>query len=126
PRPVDRRPIDPPPIIQLKFADEPAASSLPFYDDVAFCNPKMFMAVELLPLNRSPSGYGRSRSQVLSGSLVSSLYHLRDVDDTCGGFFVFPDLSVRVEGQFCLRFCLYEMIRYILNHDPSRQLDHVL
>ena len=26
-----------------------------------------------------------------------------------GGFFVFPDLSVKIEGQFRLRFSLFDM-----------------
>ena len=62
----------------------------------------------------------------LAGTLVSSLHRLKDVDNTgmrdsilklyvdtqtCldGGFFVFPDLSVKIEGDFRLRFSLFEM-----------------
>lgn len=28
-----------------------------------------------------------------------------------GGFFVFPDLSVKIEGDFRLRFSLFEMLK---------------
>ena len=28
-----------------------------------------------------------------------------------GGFFVFPDISVKIEGEFRLRFSLFEMMK---------------
>lgn len=46
---------------------------------------------------------------VLAGTIVSSLYRLRDVDNTEAGFFVFGDTSVRGEGSFRLKFCLFEI-----------------
>ncbi|KII90885.1 hypothetical protein PLICRDRAFT_549398 [Plicaturopsis crispa FD-325 SS-3] len=69
-----------------------------------------------------------------SGSLVSSLYHLTvsasffmlslslrscDVDNNENAdFFVFPDLSVRIEGSFRLKLCLYELDgESVRNHD---------
>ena len=66
---------------------------------------------------------------VLSGTLVSSLHRLKDVDNmgkcsmivqtSCihlhgtldGGFFVFGDLSVTLEGDYRLRFSLFEMLK---------------
>jgi Velvet factor len=63
-------------------------------------------------------------SNSLAGTSVSSLYRLKDQDNTgtsifCyntkrldGGFFVFGDLSVRMEGQFRLRFYLFEVRGY--------------
>jgi hypothetical protein len=63
----------------------------------------------------------------LAGTLVSSLHRLKDVDNSGewnldrlvwnrltasiidGGFFVFGDLSVKIEGEFRLRFSLFEM-----------------
>ncbi|ORX80294.1 hypothetical protein K493DRAFT_191253, partial [Basidiobolus meristosporus CBS 931.73] len=45
-----------------------------------------------------------------TGSLVSSLYHLKDVNNSDGGFFVFPDLSVRMEGRYRLKFTLFEIV----------------
>lgn len=47
---------------------------------------------------------GKTRST--TGSIVSSLYRLKDVDDRDGAFFVFPDLSVRMEGSYRLKVCL--------------------
>jgi len=30
-----------------------------------------------------------------------------------GGFFVFGDLSIKIEGEFRLRFSLFEMLKYV-------------
>ncbi|EHA20763.1 hypothetical protein ASPNIDRAFT_133271 [Aspergillus niger ATCC 1015] len=48
-------------------------------------------------------------STALTGTLVSSLHRLKDVDNTDGGFFVWGDLSVKIEGDFRLKFTLFEM-----------------
>ena len=48
-------------------------------------------------------------STALAGTLVSSLHRLKDVDNNDGGFFVFGDLSVKIEGDFRLKFSLFEM-----------------
>lgn len=71
----------------------------------------------------------------LAGTLVSSLHRLKDVDNSGrssshspqiirsslaldGGFFVFGDLSVKVEGEFRLRFSLFEMRKYVMPLGP--------
>ncbi|KAG0245441.1 hypothetical protein BGW41_000068 [Actinomortierella wolfii] len=53
-----------------------------------------------------------NKTKATTGSSVSSLYPLKDTDgsSTDSGFFVFPDLSVRMEGTYRLKFCLYEMV----------------
>lgn len=33
------------------------------------------------------------------GSVVSSLYHLKDTDGSDAVFFTFPDISVRMDGR---------------------------
>jgi hypothetical protein len=48
-------------------------------------------------------------TSVMSGSVTSSLFRLKDTDNSSGGFFVFSDLSVRMEGAFRLKFRLYEI-----------------
>ena len=55
---------------------------------------------------------GKTRST--TGSVVSSLYHLKDIDNSDAGFFVFPDLSVRVEGNYRLKLSLFEIIGYVI------------
>lgn len=50
------------------------------------------------------------KTRYTTGSCVSCLYHLKDIDGSHQGFFVFPDLSVRVEGRYKLKLCLFETI----------------
>ena len=99
------------------------------------------MCTNLFAANESASS---PPNQALAGTLVSSLHRLKDIDNTgmrqdfralqflyCrsittdmffvsfeisdGGFFVFGDLSVKVEGEFRLRFSLFEMQKYGLS-----------
>ncbi|KAF3282652.1 hypothetical protein TWF970_001399 [Orbilia oligospora] len=102
----DRKPVDPPPIIQLKIRDDsdPQQNYLQ--------SPYYFMCTNLYPATETPkdnTGASSSYNQALAGTLVSSLHRLKDIDNTDGGFFVFGDLSVKVEGQFRLRFSLFEI-----------------
>lgn len=47
----------------------------------------------------------------MTGSVVSSLYHLKDVENgnRDAGFFVFPDVSIRTEGSYRLKLSLFEV-----------------
>lgn len=47
--------------------------------------------------------------QHLVGTTASSLYRLRDLDDTDAGFFIFTDLAVKKEGEYRLHFSLFEI-----------------
>ncbi|KAA6411057.1 MAG: hypothetical protein FRX48_05368 [Lasallia pustulata] len=98
----DRKPVDPPPIIQLRIRDEsdPAQNYLQ--------SPYFFMCCNLLDANHERP----AQQAALAGTLVSSLHRLKDVDNSDGGFFVFGDLSVKVEGEFRLRFSLFEMCKH--------------
>ncbi|SPO24944.1 related to velvet A protein [Ustilago trichophora] len=59
------------------------------------------------------------KTRYTSGSCVSCLYHLKDIDGTHQGFFVFPDLSIRVEGRYRLKLCLFETIGHSVHHCKS-------
>ncbi|KAJ2064812.1 hypothetical protein GGI17_000788 [Coemansia sp. S146] len=50
------------------------------------------------------------KARTMTGSVVASLAHLKDVDNNDGAFFVFPDLSVRCEGVYKLKFSLFEIV----------------
>eukprot|EP00158_Paraphelidium_tribonemae_P006256 Partr_v1_DN27750_c2_g1_i7_m67791 putative Velvet factor len=98
----DRRPIDPPPIIQL-LARDADGNIVTNPDDLHF-----FVAHASL---MSSDGYhermlGADEVQLLMGSLVSSVYTLADLDGHQGNYFIFPDLSVRIEGEYKLRFSI--------------------
>ncbi|KAJ1980749.1 hypothetical protein H4R33_005396 [Dimargaris cristalligena] len=49
-------------------------------------------------------------THIIRGSVVSSIYHAKDTDNVEGAFFVFPDISVRVEGTYRLKFSLFEIV----------------
>ncbi|KAH0548572.1 hypothetical protein GP486_007884, partial [Trichoglossum hirsutum] len=108
----DRKPVDPPPIIQLRIKDDsdPAQNYLQ--------SPYYFMCCNLYdPLHEQPAT--TAPHTALAGTLVSSLHRLKDIDNSDGGFFVFGDLSVKLEGEFRLRFSLFEMLKNEVVHIKS-------
>ncbi|CAO3614026.1 unnamed protein product [Cunninghamella blakesleeana] len=115
---ADRLPIDPPPIVQLKVID-PSLS--PLETNAYLQNPYYFMYASLMAADLDEEVHllrdGKTRST--TGSVVSSLYHLKDTDNTDAGFFVFPDLSVRMEGKYRLKLSLFEIIGKEVFHCKS-------
>ena len=55
------------------------------------------------------------KTRCTAGSVVSSLYHLKDSENRGedAAFFVFPDLSVRMEGSYRLKLSLFEVVGYV-------------
>ncbi|KAK0641005.1 velvet factor-domain-containing protein [Cercophora newfieldiana] len=106
---TDRKPIDPPPIVQLRLDGmrDPNNNFLQ--------NPYLILTARLVSGrddDSSTDGDSPSPSpkeNALTGTVVSSLYSLKDTDNAQGGFFVFGDLSVRKEGFYRLEFTLYEL-----------------
>ncbi|RAL60205.1 hypothetical protein DID88_000826 [Monilinia fructigena] len=95
----DRRAVDPPPVIQLII---PHAVD-PHY----VINPHFFMMSRLIPVTDMQTG--TSHGALLAGTTVSSSHRLKDPEtDDWGAYFVFGDLSAKIEGIFILRFDLYE------------------
>jgi hypothetical protein len=102
----DRRPIDPPPIIQLKITsgsntweEQPS----PFYViHAGLWSPDMEAEQNILYTLNAPI-------RILTGSLVSSGHFLKDINDELTTFFVFPDLSVRIDGKYRLKFMLMDI-----------------
>ncbi|KAJ2314521.1 hypothetical protein IWW51_005968, partial [Coemansia sp. RSA 2702] len=77
-------------------------------------SPAFFMQVQLLDENgknviRQLRGH---KASAMAGSMVSPLHPLRDMTSVQGAYFVFSDLSVRMEGSFRLRFDLFEITGY--------------
>ncbi|CAG8725648.1 10898_t:CDS:2, partial [Cetraspora pellucida] len=103
----DRRPVDPPPIIQFKV-DSCGDEAHPYY----------FMCANLVHPSNNSEHFAIS-SKCLAGTIVSSLHKLKDIDNSDGGFFVFGDISVRVEGRYRLRFSLFEIINNEVVHIQS-------
>ncbi|TPX50851.1 hypothetical protein SeLEV6574_g00677 [Synchytrium endobioticum] len=113
---VDRRPVDPPPIIQLEIQDPSTMN-----ENTSLYSPYYFMYASLISSDSDEELHllrdGKTRST--TGSIVSSLYRLKDIDARDGAFFVFPDLSVRMEGSYRLKFSLFEIINAEIYHCAS-------
>ncbi|KAI8338048.1 velvet factor [Chlamydoabsidia padenii] len=106
----DRRPIEPPPILQMKWlhcSNEETKKCLqsPFYYLVANLVDAENNDQLLLPAH-----------DYLSGTTVSSLHRLRDIDNQDGGFYVFGDLSVKKNGIFKLQFSLFEIVEDLVQN----------
>ncbi|KAG0172673.1 hypothetical protein DFQ30_009900 [Apophysomyces sp. BC1015] len=99
----DRRPIDPPPIIQIRLKNATAQETHDFHQ-----NPYFFMCANLAHPSNDDEVYTPNHN-ALSGQTVSSMYKLKDIDNYDGAFFIFGDLSVKVEGHFRLKFTLFEI-----------------
>ncbi|KAF8624058.1 hypothetical protein AX15_006073 [Amanita polypyramis BW_CC] len=146
---ADRRPIDPPPIVQLRVIDPNARSSprrrrssasgsdteSPSHSDpsnsrdaVSYAqsylqNPYYFMFASLAKPDDDAELHWLKdgRTRCTTGSVVSSLYHLKDPQNNNedAGFFVFPDLSVRTEGSYRLKLSLFEVVGNNVRHCKS-------
>ncbi|KAJ5899599.1 hypothetical protein N7495_004343 [Penicillium taxi] len=98
-----RKSIDPPPIIQL-CVQEPGSYLAQHYTQ----SPYYFMCCSL-HYAKEDAPVLISQLKVLEGALTSSIHHLKDVNNNDGGFFVFGDLSVKILGEFRLKFTLFEI-----------------
>ncbi|CAO0802584.1 unnamed protein product [Mucor circinelloides] len=103
---VDRRPIDPPPIIQLSSNQQ---------DDEYLQNPYFFLYATLTDVRGETDLHFVNGNRTTAGTVVQSLHKLKDHDNTDGGFFIFSDISVRLEGYYRLKFTLYEIEGPIVN-----------
>ncbi|CAO3696966.1 unnamed protein product [Rhizopus stolonifer] len=101
---LDRRPIEPPPILQLSWENATE-------EELKKClqSPFYFMVANLVS-EKDPQTVLLPTQDYLSGTTVSSLHRLRDLDNSDGGFFVFGDLAVKKEGKFRLQFNLFEIV----------------
>ncbi|WVQ97514.1 hypothetical protein IAU59_004628 [Kwoniella sp. CBS 9459] len=124
----DRRPVDPTPIIQLKVIDgngeditptDPRARnslrrSSPGPNGMTFMqNPYYFLFACLVGGDEQDDELhviDDGKTRFLTGTPVSSLYHLKDLDNSDAAFFVFPDLGVRKEGRYKLKLTLFEIV----------------
>ncbi|KAJ2505095.1 hypothetical protein H4217_009296, partial [Coemansia sp. RSA 1939] len=75
-------------------------------------NPYYFMYATLMDERgeRELNTLNDKKARTMTGSVVASLAHLKDIDGNDGAFFVFPDLSVRCEGVYKLKFSLFEIV----------------
>ncbi|GAA5807055.1 hypothetical protein MFLAVUS_000405 [Mucor flavus] len=99
----DRRPLDPPPIVQIELDHSTPQETQDFLQ-----NPYLFMCVSLIHPTTHEEILNPAHN-TLSGQSSSSMYKLKDINNHDGGFFVFGDVSVKLEGQFRLKFSMFEI-----------------
>ena len=112
---ADRRPVDPPPVVELKvFEGEREAKT-----DITFPHNANFFLFTTLE-NARPMAKGRLPQPtptfpVLTGSPVAGMAYLDRPSPA--GYFIFPDLSVRHEGMYRLSFSLFEELKETKDSD---------
>lgn len=106
---ADRRPVDPPPIVELRIFEGPNGEN-----DITFSyNANFFLFATLDNARHLAQGRVPPPSQpafpVLTGTPVAGMAYLDRPSPA--GYFIFPDLSVRHEGKYRLSFSLYEELK---------------
>lgn len=113
---ADRRPVDPPPIVQLKVLEVKPDDVV---EDITFSmNSNYFLFATLEPARKLAHPRGMpdpNKPTVLTGTPVAGMVYLDR--PAPAGYFIFPDLSVRREGHFRLSFNLYEDLKRTEDYD---------
>ncbi|KAF2797260.1 hypothetical protein K505DRAFT_235860 [Melanomma pulvis-pyrius CBS 109.77] len=110
---ADRRPVDPPPIVELRVFE--GEQEITFSYNASFF---LFATLE----NARQIAPGRTTAAttsfpVLTGTPVAGMAYLDRPSPA--GYFIFPDLSVRHEGKYRLSFALYEELKDPKDMDPE-------
>ncbi|KAI8964508.1 velvet factor-domain-containing protein [Daldinia sp. FL1419] len=100
----DRKPVDPPPILQLHVPSDEDP-------DGVYRQSPYLIAVAYLEYAHppGPSGQATPPANMMAGTTVSSLHRLKDPTNKEGAFFVFGDLTIKSEGEYVIRFDLLQM-----------------
>lgn len=108
---ADRRPVDPPPVVELRIYESDPNNDAQ-KTDITFAYNANFFLYATLDTAR-PIAHGRVAGPpscpVLTGVPVAGVAYLDRPSQA--GYFIFPDLSVRHEGRYRLSFHLYEEIK---------------
>ncbi|KAJ7049916.1 velvet factor-domain-containing protein [Mycena amicta] len=107
---ADRRPVDPPIVVQLNVTDlhgSPAARPATRHPHLT--NPYYFMYAALVTINGDTDIKCEGGRPSTSGALVSSVRVLKDHpnSDEDAAFFIFPDICVRLEGSWRFKLSLF-------------------
>ncbi|MCJ1340316.1 velvet protein [Bachmanniomyces sp. S44760] len=109
---ADRRPVDPPPVVELRVLEGEAKN------DITFSYNSNFFLYTTLESAR-PIAQGRvptiAAPPVLTGMPVAGMAYLDR--PAPAGYFIFPDLSVRHEGKYRLSFNLFEELKESKDED---------
>lgn len=117
---ADRRPVDPPPVVQLRIFE---CDHDDVKKDITLSYLANFFVFASLEFAR-PMAHGRVQGQppspVLTGVPVAGVAYLDRPSQA--GYFIFPDLSVRHEGLYRLNFSLYEGVKDPKDEDKDAPL----
>ncbi|KAH0553442.1 hypothetical protein GP486_006488 [Trichoglossum hirsutum] len=117
---ADRRPVDPPPVIQLQIFEGDARNDITFSHNANFFLYATLEAARPIAQGRLPPA--AASIPVLTGVFVSGMAYLDR--PTPAGYFIFPDLSVRNEGKYRLSFNLYEEVKELKDADAEPAKNH--
>ncbi|PSS00551.1 velvet factor-domain-containing protein [Coniella lustricola] len=114
---ADRRPVDPPPVVQMNVFEGPIRETAT--DCTFMYNADFFLFASLHHDTDSHNNRGSAQSSppVLTGMPCSSMILLDRPDEA--GYFIFSDLSVRHEGRYFLSFALMEEVKEERDKDPD-------
>ncbi|KAF2264240.1 hypothetical protein CC78DRAFT_245083 [Lojkania enalia] len=115
---ADRRPVDPPPIVELRVfeGEGPNKAEITFgYNANFFLFCTLENARQISPGRGGPPA--STSFPVLTGTPVAGMAYLDRPSPA--GYFIFPDLSVRHEGKYRLSFALYEELKDPKDMDPE-------
>lgn len=111
----DRRPVDPPPVVELRIKE---GSSWEEGKEITFdYNASFFLYASLEQHRKIAPGrmQGQPNPPILTGVPASGMAYLDR--PAAAGYFIFPDLSVRHEGQYRLSFSLFETTKEEKDYD---------
>ncbi|KAJ9379897.1 hypothetical protein DTO063F5_6933 [Paecilomyces variotii] len=120
---ADRRPVDPPPVVELRIYESDPNNDM-HKTDITFAYNANFFLFATLDTAR-PIAQGRVSGHpptcpVLTGVPVAGIAYLDRPAQA--GYFIFPDLSVRHEGRYRLNFNLYEEVKEPKDADKDAPL----
>lgn len=115
---ADRRPVDPPPVVELRIFEGDTKIDITFSYNANFF---LYTTLE----SARPIAQGRVSSvptpfPVLTGMPVAGMAYLDRPSPA--GYFIFPDLSVRHEGKYKLAFNLFEELKESKDADAEPAL----
>jgi hypothetical protein len=117
PAAADRRPVDPPPVVELRIfelVNEGELKETTMSYDASFM---LHASLENARPIASGQRFGAPMSPVLTGLPVAAANYLDRPKPAA--YFIFSDLSVRHEGWYRLRFTLLEQVKLPEDADPG-------
>ncbi|KAI0235936.1 hypothetical protein L0F63_004998 [Massospora cicadina] len=116
---VDRRPIDPPPIVQVIGTQPDGQALLDTHSPYLYVQATLVDPVTLEEVQVSKGTTG------LVGNCAQSMKRVKGPDNCEMGIFLFQDISVRIDGIFRLKFSLYHVAIHAKTCRPAASLSHV-